>query len=76
MGPDSGEELWVSPGTSVGQALKIAGVASTGGQAKAFVLGEMVDVNGLPETHRGRKLQDGDRIECLGRLLIVRIAPL
>jgi ribosome-associated protein len=67
------EELWVSPGTTVGQALKIAGVASTGGQAKALILGELVDVNGSPELQRGRKLADGDRIECQGHVLLVRL---
>ncbi|MCR4402488.1 MAG: RNA-binding S4 domain-containing protein [Firmicutes bacterium] len=42
------------------QFLKWAGVASTGGQAKALVQEGRVQVNGQPELRRGRKLHPGD----------------
>ena len=42
------------------QFLKWAGVAQTGGQAKAMVLDGRVCVNGEQELRRGRKLHPGD----------------
>lgn len=44
------------------QFLKWAGIATTGGHAKALVQDGCVFVNGRMETHRGRKLQIGDVI--------------
>ncbi len=43
------------------QALKAAGLADTGGQAKMLVRSGLVRVNGEPETRPGRKLLPGDR---------------
>lgn len=39
-----------------------AGVADTGGNAKALIASGQVVVNGEPETRRGRKLRAGDKI--------------
>jgi ribosome-associated protein len=44
------------------QALKAAGFADTGGQAKLLVRTGVVSVNGTIETRPGRKLLPGDRI--------------
>lgn len=53
----------VSAGTTLGQALKVAGIAGTGGEAKVLIqLGEVL-VNGEVEERRGRKLQKGDLVE-------------
>ena len=46
----------------LGQLLKAAGLADTGGEAKA-ILGEgLVSVNGEIETRRGRQLHAGDEV--------------
>jgi ribosome-associated protein len=44
----------------LGQALKLSGLADTGGEARAFVEDGAVSVNGEVETRRGRQLHDGD----------------
>ena len=52
---------------TLGEALKLAGVAATGGQAKRLVQTGQVAVNGQVEQRRGRRLQPGDRIAARGR---------
>ncbi len=55
--------MQVPPGITLGQALKAASIAGTGGEAKILVqMGEVL-VNGEVETRRGRKLQEGDVVE-------------
>ena len=44
----------------LGQLLKVAGFADTGGEAKELLAQETVDVNGELETRRGRQLAPGD----------------
>lgn len=44
----------------LGQLLKLAGVAGTGGDAKALLASGGVTVNGEAESRRGRQLQSGD----------------
>ncbi len=62
----------VSPGTTLGQALKVTGIAGTGGEAKVLIqLGEVL-VNGEVEERRGRKLQEGDVVEVGDERLEVR----
>lgn len=53
--------------------LKWAGVADTGGHAKALIGSGTITVNGEPELRRGRKLRPGDRVTIpgAGRWLIV-----
>lgn len=46
--------------------MKCQGLASTGGQAKVMINDGMVEVNGIVETRRGRKLRRGDRIHVQG----------
>jgi len=55
--PDPGETLRLD------DALKLAGVASTGGEAKMLIQGGSVMVNGAVETRRKRKLVEGDVVE-------------
>lgn len=50
----------------LGQALKLAGIAESGVDAKIMIEEEMVKVNGETETRRGRKLYDGDAVEARG----------
>ena len=44
----------------LGQLLQLAGVADSGGQAKALLAEGGVTVNGEPESRRGRQLHPGD----------------
>ena len=52
---------------TLGEALKLAGVVATGGQAKRLVQGGRVAVNGQVERRRGRRMHPGDRITVRGR---------
>jgi ribosome-associated protein len=44
----------------LGQLLQVAGLAESGGEAKALLATGAVRVNGEPETRRGRQLVPGD----------------
>jgi ribosome-associated protein len=44
----------------LGKALKLSGLADTGGEARALVAEGAVTVNGEVETRRGRQLRHGD----------------
>ncbi len=46
---------------TLAQALKVVGLAGTGGQAKIIVREGGFLVNGLPEKQPGKKLRAGDR---------------
>lgn len=48
---------------TLSQAMKIANIASSGGEAKHFILQELVLVNNEICTQRGRKLYKDDIIE-------------
>ena len=62
----------VSPGITLGQALKVAAIVGTGGEAKVVIQSGEVRVNGEVETRRGRKLIEGDVIEVGDERLEVR----
>lgn len=48
----------------LGQLLKLAGLADSGGEARALLQGgAAVRVNGEPEHRRGRRLHRGDVVE-------------
>ncbi len=53
----------------LGQALKAAGVAESGVDAKYMIQDGNVLVNGAVELQRGKKLHGGDEVSC-GNLLI------
>lgn len=55
----------------LGQALKLAGIAESGVDAKIMIEEETVKVNGETETRRGRKLYDGDSVEARGMSFMV-----
>jgi ribosome-associated protein len=44
----------------LGQLLKLAGLADSGGEAKELLSEGAVSVNGEPEERRGRQLRSGD----------------
>jgi len=51
---------------TLGQLLKAAGLAGSGGEAKHLLEAGAVRVNGEPEARRGRKLHAGDVVEVDG----------
>jgi ribosome-associated protein len=56
----------------LGQLLKLAGLADSGGEARMLLEEGAVTVNGEPEQRRGRQLHDGDVVEAGGEA--VRVA--
>lgn len=48
---------------TLGQALKVADLVGSGGEAKLLIQEGAVLVNGDSETRRGRRLQSGDVVE-------------
>ena len=56
---------------TLGQFVKLAGWAGSGGDAKQLVAAGEVRVNGEAETRRGRKLALGDAVESQGRLAML-----
>jgi ribosome-associated protein len=52
---------------TLGQFVKLAGFAATGGEAKQLVVEGQVQVNGTLETRRGHKLGVGDVVQVRER---------
>lgn len=46
----------------LGELLKLAGIAGSGGEAKALLASSVVLVNGEPDNRRGRQLHAGDEV--------------
>ena len=53
------------------QFLKWKGLVATGGEAKNLINSELVRVNGVTETRRGRKLNIGDTVSISNNDFIV-----
>jgi ribosome-associated protein len=62
----------LSPGITLGQALKAANLVGSGGEAKVLVQAGEVLVNGEVETRRGRQLEEGDVVEVGEERLEIR----
>ena len=58
-------------GIRLGQYLKLAGLVSTGGEAKQVIQNGQVRVNGEVEIRRKRMLRAGDQITLGHRTLVV-----
>jgi ribosome-associated protein len=56
----------------LGQALKLSGLAESGGEARALVEQGAVTVNSEVETRRGRQLRDGDVVALGDEALRIR----
>jgi ribosome-associated protein len=52
---------------TLNDALKLSGLAETGGQAKLLIQSGQVKVNGVVETRRKKQLKEGDVIEVNGQ---------
>jgi ribosome-associated protein len=68
-------EVSVRGPITLGQLLKLAGAASTGGQAKLLLTSREVTVNGRNESRRGRKLLPGDLVGLRDRVLLLVREP-
>jgi ribosome-associated protein len=55
----------------LGQLMKLANVANSGGDAKSLLAAGEVRVNGEVETRRGRQLRRGDEVVIRGQHLRV-----
>jgi len=62
-------------GIRLGQYLKLAGLVSTGGEAKQLIQNGQVRVNGEVETRRKRMLCAGDQIALGYRTVVVSSDP-
>ena len=60
-----------TPFIRIDSFLKLAGLVSTGGQAKILIAEGEVKVNGQVCLMRGKKLFDGDKVEFEGQTAIV-----
>lgn len=56
----------------LGQALKAAGLAESGAEAKQAIQKGEVAVNGETDTRRGRKLYDSDVVEYGNNKIIIK----
>ncbi len=59
----------------LGQLLKVANLASTGGEAKILIQAGEVKVNGCVELRRGRQLRPGDTVEVGGEQVKLTRSP-
>ena len=57
---------------TLGQALKLASLVSSGIEAKIVIQDGQVKVNGEVDTRRGKKLRPGDVFEFNGQSIIVK----
>lgn len=58
----------------LGQAMKLAGLVSSGLEAKLMIQSGQVKLNGQTEIQRGKKLVDGDVVEWNGSSFRVKAA--
>ena len=54
--------------------LKFEGMVASGGEAKSVIAAGMVQVNGMVETRKRKKIVGGDLIEFNGERIQVRLA--
>ena len=52
---------------TLGQFLKLADIIQSGGEAKRFLAENEVEIDGIFDNRRGRKLRGGEIIEILGQ---------
>ena len=52
---------------TLGQFLKLADIIQSGGEAKTFLAQNEVEIDGISDNRRGRKLRGGEVIEILGQ---------
>jgi ribosome-associated protein len=73
-GAAAGEGVDDAPTLTLSAALKLAGFAATGGQAKRMIQAGEVTVNGRVETRRKAKLRAGDEITVGEEAFVLELA--
>ncbi len=58
----------------LGQAIKLAGFAESGFEAKELIQDGLIRVNGEVDTRRGKKLVDGDKVSFNNSSFVVKKA--
>jgi ribosome-associated protein len=56
--------------------LKLLGIAETGSHAKSMVDQGEVTLNGVQEFRKRAKLRDGDKVDVLGEIILIKNATL
>jgi ribosome-associated protein len=56
------------------QFLKFGGLAGTGGEAKQMIAEGLVQLNGVVETQKRKKLAVGDKVKANGHTIVVKLA--
>uniref|UniRef100_UPI00404980D9 RNA-binding S4 domain-containing protein n=1 Tax=Cephaloticoccus sp. TaxID=1985742 RepID=UPI00404980D9 len=56
------------------QLLKFGGLTESGGIAKQVITGGLVELNGVTETQKRKKVMAGDRVSYNGETLVVKLA--
>ena len=56
------------------QFIKFGGLAESGGEAKQLISEGLVQLNGVVETQKRKKLAVGDRVLVNGHTIVVRLA--
>ena len=57
---------------TLGQFLKLADIIQSGGEAKSFLAQNEVEIDGISDKRRGRKLRGGEVIEILGQKYVIK----
>ena len=67
------KEVWIQDEfIKLGQALKLAGLAGSGVDAKIAVQDGLVHLNGVVETRRGKKVFNNDQVSYNGESFVIR----
>ena len=61
-----------TPYIQLGQFMKKIGLVESGGEVKAFLNQNPIQVNQIPEQRRGRKLYPGDRVFVLNQHITIK----
>lgn len=56
---------------TLGQLLKVENIFSTGGEVKMLISTLDIEVNGIKENRRGKKLYPGDKIKVQNKIFII-----
>ena len=57
---------------TLGQFLKLSDIIQSGGEAKSFLAQNKVEIDGISDNRRGRKLRGGEIIEILGQKFVIK----
>ena len=52
---------------TLGQFLKVADIIQSGGEAKSFLAQNKVEIDGIADNRRGKKLRGGEVVVVLGQ---------